>query len=198
MPYTNPIRMAVDLGMILAFALTALFVLLPGTQPLLTDAAFLTSTGTAPPASTGAHAVTAAGKGAVSIEPHVATATIGVEVLSPTVKEASSAARAVMTDVWTALVAQNVDASDIRISHLNIFAERLGPDGLLNNENQTRYHASNTLHITIRDLDSIDAVLDAAIAAGASNIYSVDFSLPDPAAVESETRVSAGRPPRQN
>lgn len=197
MPYTNPFRMAVDIGMILAFALTALFALLPGTQPLLTDAAFLTSTGTAPPASMASHAETAAGKGAVSIEPHVATAAIGVEVLSPTVKEASSAAQAVMTDVWAALVAQNVDESDIRISHLNIFAERLGPDGLLN-ESQTRYHASNTLLITIRDLDSIDAVLDAAIAAGANNIYSVDFSLPDPAAFESETRVSAGRPPRQN
>ena len=44
-----------------------------------------------------------------------------------------------------------------------------------------RYHATNTLFITIRDLDSIDAVLDAAIDAGANNIYSVDFTLADPA-----------------
>ena len=195
MPHTNPIRMAVDLGMILAFILTALFVLLPGTPPVLADAAFLTSTGTGSPASSGPHAVTAAGKGAVGIEPDLATAAIGVEILSPTVKEATSAVQAVMTDVWAALVAQNIDESDIRISHLNIFAERLGPDGRLN-ENQTRYHASNTLLITIRDLDSIDAVLDAAIAAGANNIYSVDFSLSDPAAVESEAR--AGAVSRQN
>ena len=187
MPYTNPIRMAVDLGMILAFTLTALFVLLPGAPPVLADVSFLTSTGS--------HTVTAAGKETTSIEPDVATAAIGVEVLRPTVKEASSAAQAVLTDVWAALVAQNIDESDIRISHLNIFAERLGPDGLLN-ENQTRYHASNTLLITIRDLDSIDAVLDAAIAAGANNIYSVDFSLSDPAAVESEARAGAGH--RQN
>ena len=195
MPYTNPFRMTVDLGMILAFTLTALFVLLPGTPPVLADVSFLTSTGTESPASTGSHAVTAAGKETVSIEPDVATATIGVEILRPTVKEATSAAQAVMTDVWAALVAQNIDESDIRISHLNIFAERLGPDGLLN-ENHTRYHANNTLLITIRDLDSIDAVLDAAIAAGANNIYSVDFSLPDPAALESETHASAV--PRQN
>ena len=195
MPYTNPIRMTVDLGMILAFTLTALFVLLPGTPPVLVDAAFLTSLGTASPAAAGPHAVTAAGKEIVSIEPDVATATIGVEILRPTVKEATSAAQAVMTDVWAALVAQNIDESDIRISHLNIFAERLGPDGLLN-ENHTRYHANNTLLITIRDLDSIDAVLDAAIDAGANNIYSVDFNLPDPAALESETHASAG--PRQN
>ncbi len=191
MPHTNPTRMAVDLGMILAFTLTALFALLPGTPPVLADAAFLTSTGTEPPAAAAPHLVTAADKGAAGIEPDLATATIGVEILRPTVKEASSAAQAVMTDVWAALVAQNIDESDIRISHLNIFAERLGPNGLLN-ENQTRYHASNTLFITIRDLDAIDAVLDAAIDAGANNIYSVDFSLPGPAAVESETRVAAG------
>ena len=197
MAYTNPFRMAVDLGMILTFTLTALFVLLPGTPPVLADAAFLTLTSTESPASTGSHAVTAAGKETASIEPDVATATIGVEILRPTVKEATSAAQAVMTDVWAALVAQNIDESDIRISHLNIFSERLGPDGLLN-ENQTRYHANNTLLITIRDLDSIDAVLDAAIDAGANNIYSVDFSLPDPAAVESETHAGAGPRPRQN
>lgn len=182
MPYTNPIRMAVDLGMILAFTLTALFVLLPGTPPVLADVSFLTSTGTDSPAAAGSHAVTAADKGIVSIEPDVATATIGVEILRPTVKEATS-------------VAQNIDESDIRIGHINIYAERLGPNGLLN-ENQTRYHANNTLLITIRDLDTIDAVLDAAIDAGANNIYSVDFSLPGPAAVESETRVAAGL--RQN
>ena len=195
MPYTNPFRMAVDIGMILALTLTALFVLLPGTPPVLADAAILTSTGADAPASTGGPAMTAAGKGIVGIAPDVATASIGVEVLGPTVKEATSAAQVVMEDVWAALVAHNVDASDIRISHLNIFAERLGPDGLLT-ENQTRYHASNTLLITIRDLDSIDAVLDAAIAAGANNIYSVDFSLSDPAAVESETH--AGALSRQN
>ena len=162
MRHTNPIRMAVDLGMILSFTLTALFALISATTPALA--------GKDLPAPTGPHAVTAAGKGTVSIEPNIATATIGVEVLRPTVKEASSAAQTVLADVWAALVAQSIDESDIRISHLNIFAERFGPAGLLN-EDEMRYHASNTLFITIRDLDSIDAVLDAAIDASANNIH---------------------------
>ena len=195
MPYSDPFRMTVDIGMILAFTLTALFVLLPGTPPVLTDGAILTSSGTASQASTGSYAVTAASKGTVSIEPNTATATIGVEVLRPTVKEASSAAQAVLADVWTALVAQSIDEADIRISHFSIFAENSGPHGLLN-ENPTRYHASNTLFITIRDLDNIDAVLNAAINAGANNIFSVDFNLLDPAAVETERHAGAG--PRQD
>ena len=162
MRHTNPIRMAVDLGMILSFTLTALFALISATTPALA--------GKDLPAPTGPHAVTAAGKGTAGIEPNVATAAIGVEVLRPTVKEASSAAQAALADVWAALVAQRIDESDIRTSHLNIFAERFGPGGRLN-EDEMRYHASNTLFITIRDLDNIDAVLDAAIDAGANNIH---------------------------
>ena len=169
MRHTNPFKMAVDLGMILAFTLTALLGLSAATPTAVA--------GAQPP---GPHALTAAGKNAAVIEPNVATATIEVELLRPTVKEATSAAQAVMADVWAALLAQRIDESDIRASHLSVFAGRFGPGGLLN-EDEMRYHASNTLFITIRDLDSIDAVLNAAIDAGANNIYSVDFTLPDPA-----------------
>lgn len=189
MPQTNPFRMTVDIGMLLAFTLTAFFALISAKTPALTDAVSLAPAGPQP--------VTIAGQGVVSAEPGMATAVIGMEVLRPTVKEAVSAAQDVMTDVWAALRARNVAASDIRTSHFNIYAERFSPDGL-RNEDQMRYHASNTIFITIRDLDSIDAVLDAVIAAGASNIYSVDFTLPDPAAVESETHAGAGPRPHQN
>jgi len=189
MPQTNPFRMAVDIGMILAFTLTAFFALISAPTGALTDSVSLA------PASP--HPVTVAGKDVVGTEAGMATAVIGMEVLRPTVKEAVSAAQDVMTDVWAALRARNIAASDIRTSHFSIYAERFSPDGL-RNEDQMHYHASNTIFITIRDLDSIDAVLDAAIDAGASNIYSVDFTLPDPAAVESETHVRAGPRPHQN
>jgi len=171
MPHTNPFRMAVDLGMILGFTLTALFALSSAATTAVAGAQF--------PAPTGSRSITAAGNGAAVIEPDTATAAIELEVLRPTVKEATSAAQDVLADVWTALVAHNIDESDIRASHLSVFAGGFGPGGLLN-EDEMRYHASNTLFITIRDLDSIDAVLDAAIAAGANNVYSVDFSLSDP------------------
>jgi len=171
MQHANPFKMTVDLGMLLAFTLTALFGLTSAKIPVLADAHA--------PVPVGSRATAPAGMGAVVVEPDMATAAIELEVLRPTVKEATSAAQAVLADVWTALVAQNVDESDIRTSRLSIFAGGFGPGGLPNGD-EMRYHASNTLFITIRDLDSVDAVLDAALAAGASNIYSVDFTLPDP------------------
>lgn len=184
MTQTNPIRMAVDVGMILAFTVTAIFALTSVTIPALAGEATL------PP--TGSHILTSASTEQVSIQPDTATAVIGMEVLRPTVKEAVSEAQTVMTDVWGALREGNIAAEDIRTGHFSIYSDRFGPDGLLHDD-QMFYHASNTIFITIRDLETIDAVLDAVIDAGASSIYSVDFTLPVPAAIETGTHAGAGQ-----
>lgn len=171
MPQTNPIRMAVDVGMILAFTVTAFFVLISAAIPVLA--------GGNPLASPGSRLFTAAGNEPVRVEPDTATAVIAMDILRPTVKEAVSEAQAVMTDVRGALRAGNVAEADIRTGHFSIYSDRFGPDGL-QHDDRMYYHASNTIFITIRDLDRIDAVLEAVIDAGASNIYSVDFTLPVP------------------
>ena len=136
------------------------------------------------------HSITVVGEGTVSIEPDIATASIGVEVVRPTVREASVAAQSIMEEVQAALLSQSIDETDIQTRHFSIFAERFGPSGLLD-EDEVRYRVSNTVFITIRDLESIGDVLDAAIDAGANNIYGVDFSLANPATVESEARAKA-------
>jgi uncharacterized protein YggE len=172
---------------------------LVATITLILIAVFIVSTASPAPAAmareerlstTGSHSVTVVGEGTVSIEPDIATATIGVEVVRPSVKEASAAAQSIMEEVQAALLAQSLDEMDIQTRHFSIFAERFGPGGLLN-EDEVRYRVSNTVFITIRDLEGIGDVLDAAIDAGANNIYGVDFSLADPTAVESEARAQA-------
>ena len=50
---------------------------------------------------------------------------------------------------------------------------------------------SNSVFATLRDLDSVGATLDAAIEAGANNIYGVTFSLDDPKSIESDARAKA-------
>lgn len=142
------------------------------------------------PKSDVSRTVTVVGEGTVNIEPDIATATIGVEVLRPSVKEASSAAREVMESVLAALAEQGIEEKDIQTSNFSIFAERFGPEGPLADD-QVRYRVSNTVFVTIRELDTIGTVLDAAIEAGANNIFGVNFSLDDPNAVESEARAEA-------
>jgi uncharacterized protein YggE len=54
-----------------------------------------------------------------------------------------------------------------------------------------RYRVSNNVQVTIRDLDNVGTILDAAVEAGANNIFGVDFALDDPSVVESEARQKA-------
>jgi uncharacterized protein YggE len=133
--------------------------------------------------------ITVVGEGTVKIKPDIAQANIGVEVIRPTVKAASSGAKESMDAVLQALKEQGVDEKDIQTSGFSVWTERpYGPEGPAD---EVLYHVSNQVAVTIRDLDTVGTVLDAAIEAGANNIYGVTFSLDDPSQVESEAREKA-------
>jgi len=141
-------------------------------------------------ASAGSRTITVVGEGKVSIKPDTAHANIGVEVIKPTVKEASAENKTVIAAVLAALKEQGVAEKDIQTSGFSIFAERYSQDGSGTGD-QVRYHVSNNVMVTIRNLDKVGDVLDAAIEAGANNIYGVNFSLEDTSKVESDARTKA-------
>ncbi|HXF64374.1 MAG TPA: SIMPL domain-containing protein [Caldilineaceae bacterium] len=134
--------------------------------------------------------ITVVGEGKVEIEPDIARVSIGVETLRDTVEEASAANQETLDAVLAALQAQGIAEEDIQTSGFSIFAERYGPEGPLPDD-QVRYRVSNNVSVTIRDLENVGTVLDAAIEAGANNIYGVEFALDDPSIVESDARASA-------
>ncbi len=138
----------------------------------------------------GTRTVTVVGEGKVSLTPDIAETNIGVEVLRPSVQEATSAAEEVMQSILTALEEQGIAEKDIQTSGYSVYAERYGPDGPLADE-ETNYRVSNNVQVTIRNIDSVGEVLDAAVEAGANNIYGVNFLVEDPSGVESEARQSA-------
>jgi uncharacterized protein YggE len=140
-------------------------------------------------ASTLPRTITVVGEGTVKIKPDIAQANIGVEVIRPTVKAASSGAKESMDAVLKALKEQGVGEKDIQTSGFSVWTERpYGPEGP---SDEVLYHVSNQVAVTIRDLDTVGTVLDAAIEAGANNIYGVTFSLDDPSQVESRAREKA-------
>ncbi|MCB0064061.1 MAG: SIMPL domain-containing protein [Caldilineaceae bacterium] len=134
--------------------------------------------------------ITVVGEGTVRIKPDIARVQIGVEVMMSSVKEASEANKATLEAVLTALQEQGIAEEDIQTSGFNVYAERFGPNGPLPDD-QVNYRVSNNVAVTVRDLDTLGAVLDAAIEAGANNIYGVEFSLDDTSPIESEARASA-------
>lgn len=134
-----------------------------------------------------ARTITVVGQGKVNAKPNMAQANIGVEVVKPTVEEASTEAQAVMDAVLSGL-GQYVDVNkDIQTSGFSIWVERpYGPDNLPGEE--AFYHVSNQVSVTIHDLDKVGEILDAAINVGANNIYGVNFSVANADTLESEAR----------
>lgn len=130
------------------------------------------------------------GEGKVRIKPDIARVQIGVEVMMNSVKEASEANKEQLESVLAALQEAGIAEEDIQTSGFNIYAERFGPNGPLPDD-QINYRVTNTVIVKVRELDTLGAVLDAAIEAGANNIYGVEFSLDDNSSIESEARANA-------
>lgn len=136
-----------------------------------------------------ARSITVVGEGRVKIKPDVAQTNIGVEIVADTIKEASGQVSDTMNAIMTALKAQGIEDRDMQTSGYNIWVERPYSEGMPTGK--SLYHVSNTLNVTIRNLDKVGAVLDAAIEAGANNIYGVTFSVADPSKLMSEARGKA-------
>jgi uncharacterized protein len=137
-----------------------------------------------------ARTITVVGEGTVRIQPDIARANFGVEVVRPTVREALDENAATMEAVLAALRDQGIEEADIQTTGFTIFAERYGPQGPLP-EDEVNYRVSNNVTVVIRNLDNIGAVVDAAVEAGANNIYGIEFRVDDPSAQESEARQGA-------
>jgi uncharacterized protein YggE len=134
--------------------------------------------------------ITVVGEGTVRIQPDVARANFGVEVVRPTVREALDQNSATMDEVLAALRDAGIEERDIQTSGFSIYAERFGPQGPLP-EDQVNYRVSNNVTVVIRDLENVGTVVDAAVEAGANNIYGIEFRVDDPSSMESEARAAA-------
>ena len=139
--------------------------------------------------------ITVVGEGKASVSPDVAQANLGVEVLAPTVKEATEEARERMTAIMAALQEAGVAEKDIQTSNYSIYFDRYPEIRTMVEaeplEVEGNYRVSNMVRIKIRDLGEIGSVLDGVIEAGANNVYGVNFTVDDPDEVESEARSEA-------
>jgi hypothetical protein len=172
----------------ISVAVTALLALAVAT------AIFFTVGGQTPPAAqaqseTAPRTITVIGEGLASAAPDTAIVNIGVEVGDPEVKTASDQAAAQMQAVMTALAGEGVAPKDIQTSYYSLYVDRpYTPDG---QPGQPTYRVSNTMQVTIRQLDQVTQILSAAIEAGANTINSVDFQLSKTVDLRSEARARA-------
>lgn len=133
----------------------------------------------------------ASGTGAVSGEPDIAAISLGVEALRDSVGEARDDAARALAAVVEELRSAGVAEDDIRTARFSINPRyqyvRDGEQQLLG------FQVTNTLNVTVRNLDSTGDIVDRAVTAGGDliRVQSVDFRIEDTSALEEEARVLA-------
>lgn len=132
--------------------------------------------------------ISVTGTGRIKAEPDVADISLGVTKQGDEAAEASSKAAEAMESMIAALLEMGIDEADIQTTNLS-----LNPLYDWNNEPATieGWEANNMVLVTIRDIESIGAVVDAATAAGATNVNGISFRVEDPSESEMTARGAA-------
>jgi len=117
--------------------------------------------------------ITVTGSAVVTLEADYAQVSVGVSTSAKTVDEASKQNAEAIHTVIEALKAAGVQEDDIATSNYSVHAEY--DYSSLGGQRLTGYNVTNQLNVVIRDMAHIGATLDKATAAGANNIYNIQF-----------------------
>jgi len=129
------------------------------------------------------------GVGEAFLSPDIAYIFIGVHTESATAAEAVEQNKTQTTSVIEALKTAGIDDKDIRTTNYSIWPnQQYAPDGSLSG---TRYAVDNSVYVTVRDLEGLGDLLDAAIDAGANSINSIQFDVADKTEAIKEARAKA-------
>jgi len=115
------------------------------------------------------------GNAQVILAPDIAYISIGVHSEAQTATQAVASNNTQTQAVIDAIKGQGVDAKDIQTTNFSVYQqEKFDPSG---KSLGTYFMADNTVYVTMHDITKIGAILDAAISAGANNIYGITFDV---------------------
>lgn len=114
--------------------------------------------------------------------PDVAYVSIGVRTTGDTAEAARQENARLTKAFLEAVKTQGVGEKDMETQGLNVYADYEKPQKTI---------VENTYRVTIRSIDKVGAVIDAAIAAGANSTYSLSFDIADGDSVYMEALAKA-------
>jgi hypothetical protein len=110
--------------------------------------------------------ITVVGTGSADVVPDVADWSFGVHSQAATASGALSANASAMKDVLAALENAGISKEDVQTTDVSLYPET-ADDG----RTVTGYSASSTVSATVRKLGDAGKVVDAAVRAGATDVY---------------------------
>lgn len=130
------------------------------------------------------------GEGVVRAIPDQAVLMIGVTTQADTAAAAMDANSASLASILARLTANGIAERDLQTSNLSINPNWTSYDGS-SEPKISSYVASNQLEVRIRALESLGAVVDAAISDGANTLNGLTFGVTDPKPLLNEARKAA-------
>lgn len=125
-----------------------------------------------------------------SVEPDHAIVSLGIEAVGPTSAEATAELSGRSNQIVQAAADAGVAEADIQTSGLSLFPV-YGDIDELQQPTILGYRASANYTITVRAIDDVATVLDAALEAGANSIDGVEFASNQIAATREELLAEA-------
>ena len=117
------------------------------------------------------------GTSTINLKADYGSINLGVSTKGATVAEAQAANKEAMDKVIAAIRNQGVAEEDVTTSSFNVYPNYdYQYSKLTEGDAVSGYQVDNMLMVTVRDLNKISVVLDAAMSAGANQSYGITFS----------------------
>jgi uncharacterized protein len=133
--------------------------------------------------------ITVTGRGWAEGQPDTAWLTLGVEHADRSLAAAFAATSEAMRSVTESLLKANIESKDIGTSGISV-SQRYLPEHD-RKPRQQEYVVSNTVSVTIRDLDRLGTLLTEVVDRGANRVDSLRFGFANISALAAEARARA-------
>jgi hypothetical protein len=134
--------------------------------------------------------MTVNGTGTVRVTPDMATVNLGVTTQDKDIAQAVAANNLTAQAITDAVKGLGVAPEDVRTSYFNVSPQpQYDQNGMPTGE--TIYWVSNTLLVTLRQVDQLGTLLQSVVNAGANSINGVSFDVSDRSQAEEQARQMA-------
>jgi uncharacterized protein YggE len=133
--------------------------------------------------------ITVTGTGMVTLTPDIAYVYIGVQTQDASASEAMSANNLQAQAVIEMIRSFGVEGRDIQTTSFSIYPQQVYDDNY--NVIGVTYVVSNTVYVTVRDLDKLGELLDSVVRSGANSINGISFDVADKTEAVSQARLAA-------
>jgi uncharacterized protein YggE len=120
------------------------------------------------------------GSADVKVKPDIANINVGVVTSAATAAQALADNSASMNALFAVIKAQGVEEKDLRTSNLSVQPQYSQPQPGARGEFVPRvvgYQVTNTVHVKVRQIDRLGAMLDILIQNGANQVYGISFDV---------------------